>query len=152
MSSNSCSLKGLLWKWRPSSSSSYHPLHDLSLDGKDCLPHCFSFKKGKCPVPVFAGKEERENQVFFVEPYILDHWLFQDLLQKSRVQTRWALQDWDEVEGFCRGSRSKRADWDQPIWLDCDAILFEFFLWLVQNDDPSLRDLNLNDLMEFYDA
>ena len=39
---------------------------------------------------------------------------------------------------------------NEPIFLNCDAILFEFFIWLVENDDPSLRDLDLNDLMEFY--
>lgn len=38
-----------------------------------------------------------------------------------------------------------------PIFLDCDAILFEHILWLLNNDDPAIRQLNIEELMEFYE-
>lgn len=154
------SLRVALSKWRPWSSSSnsssssceYHQLQ-LSPVPLDCLPPFLSSsKKLKSPVPVIAGNHPQHRQIFFVQPHILNHWLFQDLLNKSRSQTQWAVLDWEEVDSFAARSKKLGDSAPQPVWLDCDAILFEFLLWLVQNDDPSLRDLNLNDLMEFYDA
>lgn len=88
-----------------------------------------------------------------VDPHILEHWLFQDLLQKTMKQWGEMEEDWEgDLDDLFCGKRKGPWSGARPICLDCDAILFEFFVWLVENDDPSLRDLNLNDLMEFYGA
>lgn len=112
----------------------------------------FSSRKRRSLIPVVAGREER-GQVFLVDPHILEHWLFQDLLQKTMKQWGEMEEDWEgDVDDLFCGKRKGTWGGARPICLDCDAILFEFFVWLVENDDPSLRDLNLNDLMEFYGA
>lgn len=102
-------------------------------------------------MPVVTGGSRK---VFLVDPHILEHWLFQDLLHK-RVETD-GNREWGRDQLYVECARGKRRSAEQAqahaICLDCDAVLFEFFLWLVENDDPSLHDLNLSDLMEFYGA
>jgi len=86
-------------------------------------------------VTVVVGKEK---EIFKVEPHILDCGFFRPLMEQAgvgRITTK------DE----CR----KKSCGDF-IFLDCDAILFDHVLWLLHNDDPCLRDLNLEILMEFY--
>ncbi|KAH7315434.1 hypothetical protein KP509_21G049400 [Ceratopteris richardii] len=78
--------------------------------------------------------------MFLVDPHMLEHWILQDLL----------LKDIDGEYSIYTKMRGSKQGLNQPIFLNCDAILFEFFLWLIMNDDPTLRDLNLGDLMEFY--
>ncbi|MCO5576688.1 hypothetical protein L7F22_030503 [Adiantum nelumboides] len=127
-------------RFRPSSSASYHPLRCASdLTERDDLRGSMSWRKRRSLVPVVTGKE---REVFLVDPHLLEHWLFQDLLQKDHEE---AMYEW-----MGAGKRRQDQGLPRPISLKCDSILFEFFLWLIENDDPSLRDLNLGDLMEFY--
>nr|ADE76965.1 unknown [Picea sitchensis] len=86
-------------------------------------------------VTVVVGKEKK---IFTVEPQILDSGLFQPLVEKATV----GRIAWE--------ANSRKSPCVDCVFLDCDAILFEHMLWLVHNDDPSLRYLNLDMLMEFY--
>lgn len=87
-------------------------------------------------VAVVVGEEKI---MFTVEPQILDSGFFQPLMEKATVgRITW------------KANGRKNPSWMDCIFLDCDAILFEHMLWLVNNDDPSLRYLNLDMLMEFY--
>eukprot|EP01018_Ginkgo_biloba_P009229 Gb_28615 [translate_table: standard] len=80
-------------------------------------------------VTVVVGKEK---EVFRVEPQILDYGLFQSLLQRATIERI----HWD-------GKENEYKPTPECIFLNCDAILFEHMLWLVNNDDPCLRYLNL---------
>ncbi|KAH7443445.1 hypothetical protein KP509_02G035000 [Ceratopteris richardii] len=142
MSTPSCSIKDIFCRFRPgSSSSSYQPLRCLPdfTETDELRGASSSWKKRRQLVPVVTGKD---REVFYVDPHVLKHWVLQDLLQKEMV-------DEDTLYG-CKGDGKRRLS--RPISLNCDAILFEFFLWLIENNDPSLRDLNLGDLMEFYSS
>lgn len=129
----------------------------------------FTMRKPKELVTVLVGKEMR---VFKVEPQFLEHGLFQSLLRKTGrtgYDDNWV---WYEKENnststgggsaadcFYGGGRKSSAAAasssleylrSKSLCVDCDAILFEHILWLLNNDDPSARHLNLDELMEFY--
>lgn len=86
-------------------------------------------------VTVVVGNEK---EIFKVEPHILDYGLFQTLMEKATV---------GKIFGKDNGRKKSCNDF---VFLDCDAILFDHILWLVHTDDPSLRNFNLEILMEFY--
>jgi len=86
-------------------------------------------------VTVVVGKEK---EIFKVEPQILDCGLFQPLMEKASVRR------------ISREDHGRKKSCNDFIFLDCDAILFDHMLWLVHNDDPCLRNFNLEILMEFY--
>jgi hypothetical protein len=125
-------------------------------------------------VTLLVGKE---RQVFKVEPQMLEHTLLQRLLEKTRTPPSKSvtgaaaaaaaaaadssgLLSSDEKENNNdengrenRGGRRRRSK--QPscriISLDCDAILLEHILWLLNNDDPAVRQLNIDELLNFYE-
>ncbi len=136
---------------------------------------CVRFaKKPKSLVTLLVGKE---RQVFKVEPQMLEHTLLQRLLEKTRTPPSKSvtgaaaaaaaaaadssgLLSSDEKENNNdengrenRGGRRRRSK--QPscriISLDCDAILLEHILWLLNNDDPAVRQLNIDELLNFYE-
>eukprot|EP00250_Pteridium_aquilinum_P015972 c22867_g1_i1 orf=413-886(+) len=155
MSTPSCSIKGIFCRFRLwSSSASYHQLRCSPLlpEREELRGGSFTWRKRRSLVPVVTG---RGGEIFLVDPHILEHWLFQDLLRKGG-RDREECPEWDRdgllLDWGSNGKRKHEQGTPRPICLNCDAILFEFFLWLVENDDPSLRDLNLGDLMEFYGA
>ncbi|KAJ7543716.1 hypothetical protein O6H91_09G049800 [Diphasiastrum complanatum] len=110
----------------------------------------FPTKKAKNLITVLVGPE---RQAFAIEPQILDHGVVQCLVQKTRSA---AGQESDAIIyknydwGMLKTGRSGASRATARIFLDCDAILFDHILWLLNNDDPSLRHLNLDELMEFY--
>jgi hypothetical protein len=113
-------------------------------------------KKTRRNVPVVllqgALPDHSHDRILSVDPHVLEHPLFQDLLSKSTplVPRRNARKHCQELQGI-RGGHGLRDHLENAaIAVNCDAILFEFLIWLVENNDPSLRDLDLNDLMEFY--
>ncbi len=134
---------------------------------------CVRFaKKPKSLVTLLVGKE---RQVFKVEPQMLEHTLLQRLLEKTRTPPSKSvtgagaaaaadssgLLSSDEKENNNdengrenRGGRRRRRS-KQPscriICLDCDAILLEHILWLLNNDDPAVRQLNIDELLNFYE-
>ncbi|KAJ7534265.1 hypothetical protein O6H91_13G087200 [Diphasiastrum complanatum] len=119
-------------------------------DYNACFCVNFSSKKAKKLVTVLVGPEKRS---FKVPPHFLDHMLVQGLLEKSLSQKE-AENDIDEKENEHRALMCRKVSFPRDskgiIHFDCDAILFEHILWLLKKDDPSLRQLNLDELMEFY--
>ncbi|KAJ7531051.1 hypothetical protein O6H91_14G030700 [Diphasiastrum complanatum] len=112
---------------------------------------CFSGKKVSNRVTILVGEE---RQVFQVEQQILDHGLVQCLLEKTR-STSDEESDMDAYENsfnctILKGRKSEASRTTARIYPNCDAILFDHILWLLYNDDPSIRYLNLDELMEFY--
>ena len=116
---------------------------------------CVAFgKRRKSLVTLLVGKE---RQVFKVEPQMLEHRLLECLLARTNsaealLSSSSSSQDalWEEKENVVLHSKKGSAA-ERPIRLDCDAILFEHILWLLNNDDPAIRQLNIEELMEFYE-
>lgn len=119
---------------------------------------CVAFgKRRKSLVTLVVGKE---RQVFKVEPQMLEHRLLECLLARtnsaeaslSKSSSSSSSQDalWEEKENVTVRTRKGRAA-ERPVRLDCDVILFEHILWLLNNDDPAIRQLNIEELMEFYE-
>ena len=118
---------------------------------------CVAFgKRRKSLVTLLVGKE---RQVFKVEPQMLKHRLLECLLARTNSAEKLLpssstslSQDalWEEKENVVL-HRKKGSAARKPIRLDCDAILFEHILWLLNNDDPAIRQLNIEELMEFYE-
>ena len=116
---------------------------------------CVGFgKRRKSLVTLLVGKE---RQVFKVEPQMMEHRLLECLLERTRskaltspsldspTQALWADKENEPVH------TNNIKSGNCPIFLDCDAILFEHILWLLNNDDPAIRQLNIEELMEFYE-
>lgn len=92
------------------------------------------------PVTVVVGKEKRQ---FLVDPFVLDEDPFRALLDR----------DLSEKENQRRKKRKRereREREEEAIFIDVDSILFEHMLWLMQNDSPSLFELNLEEIIDFY--
>ncbi|KAG0562004.1 hypothetical protein M758_9G124300 [Ceratodon purpureus] len=118
---------------------------------------CVSFgKRRKSLVTLVVGKD---RQIFKVEPQMMEHRLLECLLARTNSadallssSSSGSSQDalWEEKENVVVHSKKGTAA-ERPIRLDCDAILFEHILWLLNNDDPAIRQLNIEELMEFYE-
>ncbi|KAJ7560904.1 hypothetical protein O6H91_03G005600 [Diphasiastrum complanatum] len=111
-----------------------------------------STKKSESLITVLVGPE---RQPFSVEPQILDHGVIQILVEKtgSPVVEDSETSDYENYDygcGILKPRKSKASQTTAIIHLDCDAILFDHILWLLDNDDPSIRYLNMDELMEFY--
>ncbi|KAJ7563551.1 hypothetical protein O6H91_03G114900 [Diphasiastrum complanatum] len=116
---------------------------------QDNILSCVSFasKKSKNFVTILVGED---RQIFKIDPHILDNTIIQYVLEKTRSISD-EESDTDEFEtAVTKGRRSGAARTASVISLNCDAILFEHILWLLNNNDPSLHQLNLDELMEFY--
>ncbi|CAN4077247.1 unnamed protein product [Withania somnifera] len=85
-------------------------------------------------VTVLVGKEKRK---FLVEAFVLEEKPFRVLFEMVRKK-----EDTREV--------NKKNKENKVIFIDVDAILFEHMLWLMQNDCPSLFQLNLKEIIGFY--
>ncbi|KAJ7560903.1 hypothetical protein O6H91_03G005500 [Diphasiastrum complanatum] len=111
----------------------------------------FSTKRAKSLITILVGPE---RQAFSVKPQILDHGVVQCLVEKtgSRLveETDSDYENYDYGCGILKFRKSKASQASAKIHLDCDAILFDHILWLLDNDDPSIRHLNMDELMEFY--
>jgi hypothetical protein len=93
------------------------------------------------------------QQTYLVHPSVLDHRIFRDLLHSCRNFRHLPPNHRKcrpRLPRHGRAPHDLKLDQQQAIFLNCDAILFEFFVWLVENDDPSLPELDLEDLLEFY--
>jgi len=128
------------------------PLNDSS--NRNALG-CVAFgKRRKSLVTLVVGKE---RQVFKVEPQMLEHRLLECLLARTKSALSSSSgspsQDalWEEKENVIVRNRKGRAAAERSVRLDCDVILFEHILWLLNNDDPAIRQLNIEELMEFYE-
>ena len=86
------------------------------------------------PVTVLVGKERKE---FLVDPFVLEESPFRVLIETVKK---------DRV--FYDTSRSREEK--RVIFVDVDAILFEHMLWLMYNDCSSLFQLNLKEIIDFY--
>lgn len=71
---------------------------------------------------VYVGKSRRR---YLISSQLLDHPLFQVLADKSSSSPS-----------------------DEGIVVGCEVVLFEHLLWMLENADPQLE--NLDDLVEFY--
>ncbi|XP_030466374.2 auxin-responsive protein SAUR78-like [Syzygium oleosum] len=88
-------------------------------------------------VTVVVGKEKRE---FLVDAYVLEENPFRVLIN--------AVTSKGDGGGPIARKRSKRRE--RVIFVDVDAILFEHMLWLMHNDCPSLFQLNVEEIIDFY--
>ncbi|KAJ7567684.1 hypothetical protein O6H91_01G002100 [Diphasiastrum complanatum] len=128
-----------------SSSSGHNILQAKDYNACSCVK--FSSNKTKKLVTILVGPEKRS---FKIQPHFLDHRVVQGLLEKSLSQSE-IEYDFEEKENEHRALMSREVSFPQEIiHLDCDAILVEHILWLLKKDDPSLRQLNLDELIEFY--
>ncbi|XP_010055328.2 auxin-responsive protein SAUR77 [Eucalyptus grandis] len=89
------------------------------------------------PVTVVVGKERRE---FLVDAYVLEENPFRVLID---AVTR-------KEGGRGSDARKRRERRERVIFIDVDAILFEHMLWLMHNDWPSLFQLNVEEIIDFY--
>ncbi|XP_022159663.1 uncharacterized protein LOC111026008 [Momordica charantia] len=96
------------------------------------------------PVTVVVGKEKR---VFLVDPFVLEQNPFRVLMQTQKRESETHHSDDDDDEWRRRRTRRRRR---RVILVDVDAILFEHLLWLLYNDSPSLFNLNVEEILEFY--
>ncbi|KAK1364739.1 auxin-responsive protein SAUR77 [Heracleum sosnowskyi] len=87
-------------------------------------------------VKVVVGKERKE---FLVDPVVLEEVPFRVLIDLVRKN--------DKKEGAV--DDIARRD-KEVVFVDVDVILFEHMLWLMHNDYPSLFQLNLKELVDFY--
>ncbi|CAL0314353.1 unnamed protein product [Lupinus luteus] len=106
---------------------SYIPLNDDTLD-----------QESNHPVTVIVGKEKK---VFLVDPFILQEYPFQLLMDISMKKD----SEKKDRFHFTRSHSQKRV-----IFVDVDVLLFEHMLWLMHNDACSLFQLNLQDVIDFY--
>ncbi|KAE9596728.1 hypothetical protein Lal_00007822 [Lupinus albus] len=90
------------------------------------------------PVTVIVGKEKK---VFLVDPFILQEYPFQVLMDISMKKE----PEKKDRFHFTRSHSQKRV-----IFLDVDVLLFDHMLWLMHNDASSLFQLNLKDIIDFY--
>ncbi|KAK7252736.1 hypothetical protein RIF29_36907 [Crotalaria pallida] len=90
------------------------------------------------PVKVVVGKERR---VFLVDPFILQEYPFQLLMDISMKKDPRVKDHFH----FTRSQSQRRG-----IFVDVDALLFEHMLWLLHNDASSLFQLNLKEIIDFY--
>lgn len=126
------------------------PLTDSS--NRNVALGCVAFRGGKRRKSLVTLVVGKERQVFKVEPQMLEHRLLECLL--ARTKSPASSQDalWEDKENVVAvRSRRGRAPESCPVRLDCDVILFEHILWLLNNDDPAIRQLNIEELMEFYE-
>ncbi|XP_031475571.1 uncharacterized protein LOC116247536 [Nymphaea colorata] len=107
-----------------SSRFAYHQLSPVS-DGFDAGEMQKRGSGGTDTVRVVVGRERR---VFEVDSCVLEEDPFQVLFDLTRT-------------GKGMGG---------VIFVDCDSILFEHMLWLLNNDWSSFFNLKLKDIIEFY--
>ncbi|KAF8027218.1 hypothetical protein BT93_E0202 [Corymbia citriodora subsp. variegata] len=88
-------------------------------------------------VTVVVGKERKE---FLVDAYVLEENPFRVLINTVTRK--------DERGGSSARKWRKRRE--RVIFVDVDAILFEHMLWLMHNDCPSLFQLNVEEIIDFY--
>ncbi|TMW86472.1 hypothetical protein EJD97_021332 [Solanum chilense] len=85
-------------------------------------------------VIVVVGKDKRK---FVVERFVLEQNPFKILCEMERKK-----EDRREV------NENKE---NKVIFIDVDVVLFEHMLWLMQNDCSTLFQLNLKEIIDFYD-
>ncbi|XP_048132101.1 auxin-responsive protein SAUR77-like [Rhodamnia argentea] len=90
------------------------------------------------PVTVVVGKEKR---VFLVDSCVLEENPFRVLIDASTRK---------EGRRGPGGTRKRGKRRERVIFVDVDAILFEHMLWLMHNDCPSLFQLNVEEVIDFY--
>ncbi|KAL8119496.1 hypothetical protein AgCh_016859 [Apium graveolens] len=81
-------------------------------------------------VKVVVGKDRKE---FLVDPLVLEENPFRVLIDLAR-----------------KNDKESAVDDKQVVFIDVDVILFEHMLWLMHNDYPSLFQLNLQQIIDFY--
>ncbi|KAL5981000.1 hypothetical protein ACLOJK_028920 [Asimina triloba] len=109
----------------------YRPL-TAAVDGDDA-----SSSSSWVTVVVGIGKEKR---VFLVDPIVLEKHPFRVLLGMG-------MKESSEDE---KGSKSRKEEDDDAIYIAVDAILFEHMLWLMHNDHSSLFQLKVEEIIDFY--
>uniref|UniRef100_A0A2P2NHI8 Uncharacterized protein n=1 Tax=Rhizophora mucronata TaxID=61149 RepID=A0A2P2NHI8_RHIMU len=95
------------------------------------------FAEFDSPVTVVVGKEKRE---FLVDPHVLQESPFRLLIEMANK---------DDVSRERRFLNARKEE-KRVIFVDVDAMLFEHMLWLKHNDCPSLFQLNLEEIIDFY--
>ncbi|ERM94368.1 hypothetical protein AMTRI_Chr04g252510 [Amborella trichopoda] len=131
-------LKGAVRRWRRRSAASTIPYRQIS-----SLDSYFSDSDGewwpKKLVKVIVGKERR---VFEVDAQVLEEDPFQILMGRNKREK--------ESRDSNNPRRERKYGENGKIFVDCDAILFEHFLWLLDNDCTALWKMNLEEIIEFY--
>ncbi|KAJ7560350.1 hypothetical protein O6H91_04G125800 [Diphasiastrum complanatum] len=97
---------------------------DLS-DFEDDLEAAVDVPQGH--LGLYVGREKRR---FVVKTEYLNHSLFRALLDKAA-----------EEFGF---------EHQGGLVIPCEVVLFEHLLWMLDSQDPSAQQLELNDLLTFY--
>ncbi|KAJ7560905.1 hypothetical protein O6H91_03G005700 [Diphasiastrum complanatum] len=114
---------------------------------------CVRFRKRKAKrlITVLVGPE---RQAFSVEPHLLDHGVMQFLVDKTGSpvveESDADCGNFKYGCGILKLSKEKASQATARIHINCDAILFDHIVWLLHNDDPSIRHLNIDELLEFY--
>ncbi|XP_057537689.1 auxin-responsive protein SAUR76-like [Amaranthus tricolor] len=75
-------------------------------------------------VPVFVGKSRRR---YMVNSEILDHPLFRELVERSNAGSHGGVEE---------------------VFVECEVVLFEHLLWMLENADPQPE--SLDELVDFY--
>ncbi|XP_057544404.1 auxin-responsive protein SAUR76-like [Amaranthus tricolor] len=102
-----------------SSSSNVNSNSNFSYDSSS--PESFS---GNNLCPVYVGKSRRR---YMVSSEVIDHPLFRELVERS-------------IGGGYGG--------DEEVFVECEVVLFEHMLWMLENADPQPE--SLDELVDFY--
>eukprot|EP01018_Ginkgo_biloba_P026898 Gb_31036 [translate_table: standard] len=108
----------------------YFCLHDTSDEDIDSRGVSGSILRSNVPkgyMAVYVGKELRR---FVIPTVYMNHSVFRVLLDKTA----------DEF-GF---------DQKGGLIIPCETLFFEHLIWLLNNNDPSVQSLELDELMDFY--
>ncbi|KAH9538453.1 hypothetical protein CY35_15G005700 [Sphagnum magellanicum] len=89
-------------------------------------------------VYVYVGKERRP---FVIGADLLNNTLFRGLVEKS--------SDPSECGAATTGDHHKNPQ-EAGLTVACEVVLFEHLLWLLANDDPSIRQMEEDELLDFY--
>ncbi|GAA0187126.1 hypothetical protein LIER_34414 [Lithospermum erythrorhizon] len=91
-------------------------------------------------VVVGVGEDKRE---FIVDPFVLQEDPFRILM--DMVISKEGGGGENKKSKLKNGGGKRKV-----IFVDVDAILFEHMLWLMQNDESSLLQLNIKEIVDFY--
>ncbi|XP_024519579.1 auxin-responsive protein SAUR50 [Selaginella moellendorffii] len=126
-SNSSCSSLG------SSTSAAWDCCYDSDLDVDQAPDSCSCSIPADVPkgcMAVIVGSCEKKRRRFVVGTHLLSNPVFGVLLQRAA-----------EEYGYENSG---------ALAIPCDPVLFEHFLWLLNNNDPAAAMLEVNELLAFY--
>nr|AMQ09543.1 small auxin up regulated protein [Boehmeria nivea] len=117
----------------PSGSDLYEPARN------DAVAACSKVSSDVVLRAVCVGKSRRR---YLVPSEIVDHPLFQDLVDKSRTATK---NDSDDENDNDNGSYD-----DGVVFVACEVVMFEHLLWMLHNAEAAQLAGPTDELVDFY--